>query len=39
MKAISLFMFSIIFPFIPELMAKMEKRQAATDEPPSDEED
>lgn len=25
--------------FIPELMAKMEKRQAATDQPPSDEED
>lgn len=27
------------FPFIPELMAKMEKQRAAKDQPPSDEED
>lgn len=27
------------FHFIPELMAKMEKHHAATDQPPSEEED
>lgn len=32
---------SVVFlsHFIPELMAKMEKRRAATDQPPSEEED
>lgn len=41
LKQEKMHLFPLFFchPFISELMAKMEKRQAAEDQPPSDEED